>query len=560
MEIRKAKDYMEAFLKIKTKDGKLVPFRLNKAQQRLYDIIRREHEAGKPVRVIILKARQLGFSTVTQGMVFADTATRANVRSLDVAHREDATANLFRMSKLFLDELPPAVKPMVRASNAQEIVFENPTRDPMEKTRRPGLRSSIRCVTAGGSGIGRSDTLTNVHISEYAFWVGEKKLTLTGILQAVPDSPGTMVVIESTANGFEDFKTRWDDAVAGRSDFVPVFFAWHENEAYRKAVPPGVVFTQKERDLQQRYGLDDEQLAWRRWCIRNNCGGDERLFNQEYPGCPEDAFLASGNPVFDNESILERLGNLPKPCMVGEFVYDYDGLRISNIRFEEKKDGCVKIHQRPKDNFPYVLGGDTAGEGSDFFTGQVLDNSTGKQVAVLRGKMEEQVYAHQMYCLGVWYNTALIGVELNYSSYPVRELERLGYPNLYVRIREDQFTHKPTNSYGVVTNSATRPLMIAELVAVMRDTPENVVDEDTLREMLVFAYNERRRAEAMVGEHDDLVMALAIAHHIRPQMRYTPTKKAGVAVKWDESMWEDFRAASESEKQLLLEKWGSPEE
>lgn len=558
MEIRNAKDYIENFLKIKTKEGKLVPFHLNRAQRRLYDVIREEHEAGRPVRIIILKARQLGFSTVTQGLVFADTATRHNVRSLDVAHREDATANLFRMSKLFLDELPEAVTPLVRASNAQEIVFENPTRDPAEKTRKPGLRSSIRCVTAGGSGIGRSDTLTNVHVSEYAFWVGEKALTLTGILQAVPDKPGTMVVIESTANGFDDFKKRWDDAVAGRSDFVPVFFAWHENEEYRKRVPPGTVWLQEERELKERYGLDDEQLAWRRWCIRNNCGGDERLFNQEYPGCPEDAFLSSGNPVFDNRAILQMLPSVPKPLAVGEFLYDYDGERITNIRFEEKDDGYVKIYEWPKEGYPYVLAGDTAGEGSDFFTLQLLDNTTGRQVAVLREKLEEQVYAHQAYCMGMTYNTAMIGIELNYSSYPIRELERLNYPNLYVRIKEDAFTHQPTKSYGFVTNRATRQLIVAELVSVMRDTPECVIDEDTLREMLVFTYNEVRRPEAMAGEHDDLVMALAIAHHIRPQMRHMPYKNPEEKVQWSESMWEDYEAASDAERAMLIEKWGRP--
>lgn len=558
MNIRNAREYIENFLKIKTKDGRLVPFRFNKPQERLYEIIRREHEAGKPVRIIILKARQLGFSTVTQGLVFADTATRPNVRSLDVAHREDATTNLFRMSKLFLEELPQPIRPMVRASNAQEIVFENPTRDPAEKRRRPGLRSSIRCVTAGGSGIGRSDTLTNVHVSEYAFWAGEKAMTLTGILQAVPDQPGTMVIIESTANGFEDFKTRWDAAVAGDSDFIPVFFAWWENEEYRKPVPPGTVWTEQERSLQVRYDLDDEQLAWRRWCIRNNCGGDERIFDQEYPGCPEDAFLASGRPVFDNAAIMERLKEPAKPEMIGEFRYDYDGENITNIRFEENRAGCIRIYGMPKSGYPYVLGGDTAGEGSDFFTAQVLDNTTGKQAAVLRGKLEEVVYAHQIYCLGVWYNAALTAVELNYSSYPIRELERLRYPNLYVRIREDAFTHQPTKSYGFVTNTATRQLIIAELVAVMRDTPECVIDEGTLREMLVFAYNEHRRPEAMAGEHDDLVMALAIAHHVRPQAPFLPTLSQAEKVKWNESQWEDWERADDEGRAYLRKIWGNP--
>lgn len=557
VNIRNAKEYMETFLQIKTKDGEVRPFRLNKAQERLYDIIKREHEAGRPVRIVILKARQLGFSTVTQGMVFADAATRPNVRCLDVAHRDDATANLFRMSKLFLDGLPMQVRPMVRNSNAQEILFENPTRDPKEKMQNPGLRSSIRCVTAGGGGIGRSDTLTNVHASEYAFWPGDKKMTLSGILQAVPNIPGTMVIIESTANGFDDFKTIWDDAVAGRSDFVPVFFAWYDNEAYRMPVPPGTVWSPEERELQERYNLSEEQLAWRRWCIRNNCHGDVNVFNQEYPGCPEDAFISSGNPVFDNQSIIARLAHLPKPEAVGRFTYDYDGLSIRNIKFAEDAQGPVKIYAKPKDGYPYVLGGDTAGEGSDFFTGQMLDNTTGKQVAVLRGRMEEVDYAHQLYCMGIWYNTALLGVEMNYSSYPVRELERLGYPNIYVRQREDTFTHAITKSFGFVTNVQTRPLLVANLVTVMQESPECVIDEDTLREMLVFCYDSHRKATALPGEHDDLVMALGIAHHIRPQAPYTATAKTEKA-QWSKSQWEDFYRASPEEQAYLLDKWGDP--
>lgn len=226
-----AMDYIESCLKIKTKSGTVVPFRLNDAQRKLYAVAKRQQDDGKPVRLIILKARQLGFSTLTEGLIFHACATRRNVNALIVAHREDATANLFRMSKLFYDELPAPVKPMLRASNAQELVFENPSKLRSEREARPGLRSRIRCATAGGRGIGRSDTLQCVHLSEYAFWpdgADGKASTLAGILQAVPSLPGTMVVIESTANGFEDFKERWDAAVAGENDFEPVFFAWFE--------------------------------------------------------------------------------------------------------------------------------------------------------------------------------------------------------------------------------------------------------------------------------------------------------------------------------------------
>ena len=151
----------------------------------------------------------------------------------------------------------------------------------------------------------------------------------------------------------------------------------------------------------------------------------------------------------------------------------------------------------------------------------MIDNRTGRQAAVLRCRdLGEEEYAHQVYCLGKWYNWALVGVENNYSSYPTRELERLGYPRLYVREVEDSFTHRLRKSYGFLTTAVTRPVLIAGLQTLMRQTPEAVVDRETLSEMLTFIYNERRRPEAQAGAHDDLVLALGIAHFIRGQQSF----------------------------------------
>ena len=230
--------YIEHFLCIRTKKGKLARLVMKPAQQRLYEVMKREHDAGRPVRIVILKARQLGFSTVTEAVFFHDSATRPLVRTLIAAHREDATANLFKMNKIFYDNLPAALKPMRKNSNAQEIVFENPTKDAAEKERNPGLMSSIRCVTAKGGGIGRSDTLTNVHASEVAFWP-QMEETMDALLQAVPDDPDTAVVIESTPNGFNAFKRFWDAAVDGTVAFVPLFFPWFDEPEYRAPVPDG---------------------------------------------------------------------------------------------------------------------------------------------------------------------------------------------------------------------------------------------------------------------------------------------------------------------------------
>lgn len=510
-----AMDYIESCLKIKTKSGTVVPFRMNDAQRKLYAVAKRQQDAGKPVRLIILKARQLGFSTLTEGLIFHACATRRNVNALIVAHREDATANLFRMSKLFYDELPAPVKPMLRASNAQELVFENPSKLRSEREARPGLRSRIRCATAGGRGIGRSDTLQCVHLSEYAFWpdgADGKASTLAGILQAVPSLPGTMVVIESTANGFEDFKERWDAAVAGENDFEPVFFAWFENPDYSMPVVPGTEWTPEERDLKAAYRLTDGQLQWRRWCIANNCGGSLDMFRQEYPASPGEAFLHSGTGVFDNEQIVLRLERLPGPAGRGEFT---------NGEWTESETGAITLYEMPEEGVPYVLGGDTAGEGSDYFTAIVINNVSGRIAAKLRQKYSEPEYVRQICALGRFYNDALVAIETNFSTYPVMKLQEMEYPNQYSREREDTYTRQMRKSYGFRTDRQSRPRAIANLVEVFSSHPEWFTDRELLEEMLTFCYNEDHRPEALAGKHDDLVMGAAITYAVRHQQRMT---------------------------------------
>lgn len=518
--IRNAREYTENLLKIKTKENKIVPFILNEPQDKLYHIIKRENDAGRPIRLIILKARQMGFSTLSEALIFHRTATKENVNSMIIAHKEDATTNLFNMSKLFYENLPPILQPMRKASNSKELIFENPTRDLMEKVKNAGLRSKIKCATAGGEGVGRSDTLSNLHASEFAFWTGDKKSTLNGLMQSVPPLAGTMVVIESTANGFDEFKNMWDRAVAGKSDFIPVFFAWYELKDYRREYN-GFELTAEEQQIKDAYKLDNNQIAWRRWCIENNCGGDIDLFKQEYPATPDEAFLSTGKCLFDKEKvILQQQRIKDKPYKRGYFDYDYDGLRLSNIQWIDDKKGAIKLYKEPIKGVPYVLGGDTAGDGSDNFVGQMLDNTTGEQVATLKHTYDEDIYAKQMYCLGYFYNWALIGIECNYSSYPIKELQRLEYPNQYFRETMDEITNKMKYKYGFRTDRTTRPVIIAELVKIVRETPHLFNDADTLREFLYFVKNEQGRAEAQSGEHDDCVMAVAIAHAIRGQQSY----------------------------------------
>ena len=227
-----------------------------------------------------------------------------------------------------------------------------------------------------------------------------------------------------------------------------------------------------------------------------------------------------GKTVFDARAIQSRLETIPKPLKVGYFAYDYDGLKITNIKWVNDKNGYIQIYQMP--NVPavteYCIGGDTAGEGSDFFTGHVLDAKTAQQVAHLKHQFDADQYTRQMYCLGKYYKDALIGIEANFDSYPIMELQRLGYPRQYAREAQDTYTGKTEKRFGFKTTSLTRPTAISRLIEVVREHCDTICDKETLEELLTIVRNEKGRIEAPEGGHDDDMMGLAIAHQIREQV------------------------------------------
>lgn len=273
----------------------------------------------------------------------------------------------------------------------------------------------------------------------------------------------------------------------------------------------------------------------------------------------------TGRTVFNAQALSERLAELertPEVKRTGFFEFDEsgDGVHISSIRWVDDENGPIRIYKEPEPGRPYVIGGDTAGDGSDYFVGQVLDNVSGAQVCTLRHQYEEDTYSRQMFCLGRYYNDALLGIEVNFSTYPVKLLQLMGYKNLYVREIPDEYTGALRRSFGFRTSPVTRPLILGELVKRMRDTEaKDLSDQTTISEMLTFIRNDKLRAEAAEGEHDDTVMALAIAHHIRPQMRETVLTQEEGTARWTADMWEDYRAAGPEERAYLLKKWGAPE-
>ncbi len=501
------KEYIEKYVFIKDKNSNIVNFKFNTVQEEFYQQFRAKYNAGKPFQAIVLKARQMGISTVTEALLFSLSCLHYNKNSLVVAHDNDATNNIFNMTKRMYDNLPDQLKPMIKYSNSRELSFANPTKDPVEKMSNPGLNSSVRVATAGSGSIGRSMTLNYIHLSEFGFWGDNAKELLLGLAQAVPKDGKNIIVIESTANGYNYFKELWDGAVAGTNGYIPFFFPWFEMKEYSMPYD-GFKLTDDEEDLKEKYNLSLDQLTWRRWCIKNRCDNDVDKFRQEYPSFPEEAFLLTGRPVFNTELVFKRIESCPDPIATGFFV---EG------KFVEDTNGAVKIWKYPEAGHVYVLGGDTAGEGSDRFTAYLIDNATGEQVASYCYEVDEPLYVSNMFDLGCYYNWALLAIEANFSSYPNLKLQEMEYPNLYVRKKFDTYKKQTVKSFGYVTSSKTRPIMIANLVSIVNDSVELINDKDLLREMLSFIRNDAGRAEAAQGMHDDMVMSCAICYMAREQ-------------------------------------------
>lgn len=516
MKVINRKLYIEKFIKIIDKNSNLVPLKFNFAQEILYNTIKKLHSEGKPIRIIILKARQLGLSTATESIFFTNTVLGFNIKTGIITHKAEATSNLFNMNKIMLNNLPEKLKPKLLNDNQNSLVFNN-----QEGT---GLNSEIKCMTAGSSGVGRSSTYKQLHMSEYAFWPGNKKDTYLGLVQTVPATPDSMIIIESTPNGFDDFKDKWDDAVAGRNDYTPLFFAWFMNPEYRMKYD-GFNLSAEEIELKELYNLDNEQLAWRRWCIKNNCSNDLDQFKQEYPSNPEEAFLTTGKCIFDKQQVINRIQKIKKPVKIGYFKYIYNGLTITEYEFvESNKKKYIEIYEEPKKGYPYVLGGDTAGIGKDSFAGDVINNITANQCATLELELDEIEYTRQMYCLGMYYNEALCCIETNYSTYPVKELYRIGYTNQYLRTVDETLNIKIQDKLGFNTNRATRPVILSELVNFFKENIELINCINTLKQALTLIKRPDGKQAADDGYHDDRILSLAITHAAREQQRYTIEK------------------------------------
>lgn len=496
---------------------KTMPFFLNDVQHDFIDTLNKAIEDFNngyitDISLLVLKGRQQGFTTLVTAYQLACCILNRNFQGYTLADKSDNSEAIFQNKAKFpYSQLPEALKPTEKYNNRKQLLFEK-------------INSSWAVDTATKD-VGRSRTVNFFHGSECAFWQNGIAPIQAALGEAF--TRNCIKIYESTANGYNDFQKMWDSGV-----HINCFYEWWRTKEY--AIP----FRSEEmkaaflHDIDTKKGWIWDRLRWLRdekdisaeqcfwYWSKHDKYLDKDLIKQEYPCTPQEAFLLSGKNVFDTAIILDRLARLDKPIKTGYFIYDYDGLKISNIRWVNDKSGYIKIYHVP--NVPevteYCIGGDTAGEGSDFFTGHVLDAKTGKQVAVLKHQFDADQYTRQMYCLGKYYKDALIGIEANFDSYPLMELQRLGYLKQYTREAQDTYTGKTEKRFGFKTTSLTRPTIISRLIEVVREHCDTINDKDTLEELLTIIRNEKGRIEAPEGGHDDMMMGLAIAHHIRDQV------------------------------------------
>lgn len=486
--------YAEKTLKIRTKKGTVEPLALNEAQRRLVKIADDQWAREGKVRVIVLKARQMGLSTAIGAWIFHKVSMRKAERAVVVTHHADSTKALFEMTKRFYDALPDILKPSTKYSSRKELLFDR-------------LDSGYVVATAGGENIGRGQTIRFAHLSETAFWpAGKAREQFNGLLQTIPDAEGSAIFIESTANGVSGlFWETWQAAVKGENGFVPVFLPWFIQDEYRGDVSPTFVRTPEEQGLVDDLGLDDEQLAWRRRKIAE-VGRD--LFMQEYPSTPEEAFLTSGRPVFNPDLINRMLKDTSEPL---------HRMELEGDTWEKNSRGPLSIWFPWDASETYYIGADVAEgvRGGDFSVAQVLDSKK-RLVAQFRAHVDPDSFGDVLCHLGKLYNEAEIIVESNNHGLTTltRLIKGLQYPNAYTETVLDKITETETTKLGFMMNARTKPLVLDSLRAAMREGPIEILDRTTLREMQTFVVKDSGKMEHEEGCHDDTVMALSLANHI----------------------------------------------
>ncbi len=517
---------------ILTKDGKKEPFKMNRAQLHFFENYLSQE--GKIYhRHVILKARQLGFTTFIDLFILDEILFKTNKEGLIIAHKvQDATEIFDKKIDFAIRNMAPDVKGAFfkinhnSARKIQVVVDYGPEQ---------GSTSSIAVSVSG-----RSGTYHVVHISEFAKMCVEfpKRAAEveTGTFPAVPFDG--FIFIESTAEGmagrfYEMFNERWNQREKitpqlSQVQFLPHFYNWQYDEMEMKKIQNIIPTNEMDEceidwaEYQKENNLTDLEITYyyMKWQQLGGRGGTDAVkkLKQEYPTTPEEAFLSTGQsyfPVAKVASLLQRT----TPGVKGELMTNEKG----EVEFIQTSSGSFEMWKKPAVGTKYIIGGDTS-EGLAHGDAQVLyviNHKTEECDGLYRSQVPPDELANEAYKLGKFYNWALLAIEVNKDGLWVNDaLEKMGYINLYARKVFDDITQKITKFFGWKTTSNTRPFALAALKAVFL-RKDGGFPAALLNEMFSFIRNVKGKPEAMDKKHDDCVMASAIGYAVlQEQGRY----------------------------------------
>lgn len=523
-------------LYIKDKSARIVKFQPNKPQRALIDYVLWCIQQGVPIRVIILKARQMGLSTAVEAIIYWWTSTRKNITSVIIGHEDASAKNLYMMFRRYYDNSNVLFKPTIKYNTRTDLSFERYD----EEGNQVGLGSVIKTATAKNTSAGRSDTIQLLHASEVGEWENGEEL-VASIMQTVPMLPETMIFLESTAKGRGNyFHKEWRAAEKGENNFKPFFFPWWLIDEYTMVGEDLGKLTEYEEFLVatirqgydtwhgEHYDVPEEEIPGKirfyRAKAKEFASDPIRMF-QEYPTTSHEAFIASGANVFDQLALeaLERaaddLAEIKRYKIdIGDSYEDY---YISPVPYDDKieeNNGPLKVWKDPDPTHEYVIGADVA-EGlatGDYSVAEVVDVSTMETVARWRGHIDPDRFGEILAALGRHYNYALIGVEVNnHGLTTVQKLRDIFYTNLYKRESGyDEDFEEPTSHLGWKTDMRTKRIAIDTLIQIIREGINKDKDPVFIEEAFAYVRDDRGRTNAEEGEHDDTVMAKAIAFQL----------------------------------------------
>lgn len=515
-------------LSVVRKGTGIITLNPNTWQQQYLDIVHEQLNDNGRIRLIVLKARQLGVSTITEAVAFSYCFMIPYYRAFICANKVSSAQRILEMTKLYWRTAPFRHLYKLHYNSKNDMSWNN--------------HSSFKVATAGRGAeedLARGDTIHFFHASEVAFWMNADD-AMYSASQAVPNEPHTAIVLESTANGLGNyFERTWKEAVANPLvEFKPVFFSWLDHFEYRGSYigmdPTRTLGAlDDEETYLQRLGFDDDQLWWRRYMIANRLNGDPLKFAQEYPATPEQAFISTGVNVFDFTVL--KANTFIEPGVRG--ALHRNGNKVT---FSPHPMGDLIVYRKPDDEDlewgQYLVAGDPTHRtqvGHDFACAQVINRHTLEQVAVWRGKVDPATFGRVLFNLGLYYNTAIVSSEAEGpASAAVGVLQGMNYPRLYHRARPDATPGKQTGDiWGWMTTLQSKQYMVAMTKQYLYDQSLKIHDTTTFSEMRDYVtYEDGKMGPADKDKgFDDTVMALcqALACHTLegPVSAYNPNQE-----------------------------------